>query len=118
MLKKLVLALAAMLFTASVAFAGSLTTLTGPQDPSNLNNTINTLIISGNTNWSPSGANFLASKDISAIAAATISWPTAAGASGISPSTVISWLKVKGYINNTTTPTYFMIPMWGCPTCN
>lgn len=112
MLKKLFAALGVLIVSASFALAGNVTLLTGPQDPSQLNATINTLIVSGNTSWSPAGASFLAANNISANASTTISYSTTTGAGGISPSTNVEWLKIRN-----PSGAIRMIPMWGCPTC-
>lgn len=112
MLKKFLAALVAVSLSGASAFAGSVTLLTGPQDPSQLNATINSLIVSGNASWNAAGANFLSANNISANAAATISYSTSTGASGITPATNIEWLKIRNPSGATR-----MIPMWGCPTC-
>ena len=112
MLKKILAALVAVSISGASAFAGSVTPLSGPQDPSQLNAVINTLIVSGNTSWNPAGASFLAANNISANASTTISYSTSTGASGISPVTNVEWLKIRN-----PSGAIRMIPMWGCPTC-
>ena len=109
MLKKMVTALLALTVSASFALAGNVSPVTGPQDPSQLNNIINTLIVSGNAAWNPAGgASFLAANNISANATATIT-VTNLGAAGISPSTIVEWLRITNPSGH-----YRFIPMWGC----
>lgn len=117
MFKKTLTALAFLLIGLVPAMAGNVSIPSGPQEPANMGNLINSLIISGNNNWAPQGGSFVTTTIVSANAAATVSYGTAIGPSGLSPTTAVSWLKIRGYINNTTTPTFFFIPLWGCPTC-
>ena len=117
MFKNLIAAIGLLGLALTSAFAGSVTTVTGPQDPSQLNATLNSLIVSGNTYWNPAGAAFLASNNITANSTVAVTL-TSLGPSGLSPTTIVSWLKIRGYVNNSTTPTFFLLPLWGCPTCN
>lgn len=113
MLKNLFVALGVLVGSASFALAGSVSTLTGPQDPSQLNATINTLIVSGNSSWNPAGAGFLAANNISPLASTTISFSSSTGPGGISPSTPVEWLKIRNPSGQ-----YRFLPMWGCsPGC-
>ncbi len=116
MFKKALTALAFLAFGLVPAIAGNVSIPSGPQDPSNMGNLINSLIISGNNNWSPQGPSFVTAGSISANATVAVTF-TSLGPNGLSPTTIVSWLKLRGYINNTTTPTFFFIPLWGCPTC-
>lgn len=115
MLKKLLTAIAFLIY-AVPAMAGNVSIPSGPLDPANVGAQINTLIISGNANWAPQGNSFLTTAIMSSITASTAL--VVSGNAGVSPTGNVSWLKVKGYINSTTTPTFYMIPLWGCPTCN
>lgn len=110
-------AFAFLLFGLVPALASPVTPLSGPVEPSQMGAVINTLIVSGNSAWSPNGASFLAANNISANASVAVTL-TSLGPNGLSPTTIASWLKIRGYINNTTTPTFFLIPLWACPTCN
>lgn len=111
MLKKLLVAIL-VVGMGSPAFAGNVTQVLGPQDPSQLNSIINTLIVSGNASWSPGGTSFLASNNISAISTATVSIGVALGPIGLSPTTPVEYLKIRN-----PSGTYRLIPMWGCTGC-
>ena len=101
-----------LLLLGSPAFAGNVVQLLGPQDPSQLNSVINTLIVSGNTSWSPGGTGFLNSQNISANSSTTVSYSTSTGPIGLSPVTAVEWLKIRN-----PSGAYRFIPMWGCPAC-
>jgi len=112
MLKRIIAVGFALGAMAAAAFAGNVSQLSGPQDPSQLNAVVNTLIVSGNAAWSPTGTSFLATQNISANGSATVSYSTTKGPTGLTPSTVVEWLKIvnpSGAVR--------LIPMWGCPGC-
>lgn len=100
------------LLVASPSYAADVVKLLGPQDPSQLNAVINTLIVSGNDRWNPAGSHFLATNNISANATTTVSYSTSTGPVGLSPVTAVEWLKIRN-----ASGTYRLIPMWGCTGC-
>jgi hypothetical protein len=114
-MRKILAAVAALLLSGSFAYAGNVSLLSGPQDPSQLNAVVNTLIISGNQSWSPGGNSVLNQAGVISTGTTTITISGAVGANGISPSTPIAWLKVTSFVtSNTTTPMTYFLPMWGC----
>lgn len=89
-MKRLLSALAGVVLSGSVAFGASLSLVTGPQDPSQLNATVNSLIQSINTTLAPAGAGTLGSglripTVASAAVALTITPATSGGTVSIGP---------------------------------
>ena len=111
-IRKYAYALTGLCLSGLVAWGANIPLVTGPQDPSQLNAVINTLIVSGNTSWSPGGTGFLNSQNISANSASTVSYSTSTGPIGLSPVTAVEWLKIRN-----PSGAYRFIPMWGCPAC-
>ena len=110
-MSRLLAAVCALFLMGTGAFAGTVSPVTGPQDPSQLSAIVNTLIISGNTVWNPGGTGFLTARNISANSTSGVSL-TALGPTGLTPTTVVEWLKIRN-----PSGVYRLIPMWGCPGC-
>lgn len=113
MLKKLFAAIV-MLMVGVPAYAGNVSPLTGPQDPSQLQSVINTLIVSGNAYWSPGGQNFLATGTLTPISTTTVTVSNL-GPAGLTTSTIVNWLRIPNVSSTSTNihPHYYIIPMWG-----
>jgi hypothetical protein len=106
-----VAALGLLIAIGAVTYAGNVPLITGPQDPSQLNATINSVINQGNAAWSPGGANFLNNNSwkVNGTVATTI---TSLGPTGVTPTTIARWMKILDVSGNV-----MVIPMWSCPTC-
>ena len=104
--------LGALLALGQVALAGNVPLITGPQDPSQLNATINSVITQGNASWSPAGASFNNANSIKANGSVAISAIGSLGPTGVTPVTVSKWMKVIDNAGN-----IMVIPMWACPSC-
>lgn len=111
-MKRILLALGVLSLLGTVAYADSVTPVTGPQDPSQLNNIINTLIISGNTQWNPASAGAYTAANISPNASSTITISNV-GPTGITTSTIIEWLRIKNPSGK-----WRFVPLWGCSAPN
>ena len=105
-------ALVALGVIAGLAYAGNVPLITGPQDPSQLNATINSVITQGNANWSPAGASFNNANSIKANGTVSVTAIGSLGPTGLTPATVSKWMKVIDNAGN-----IMVIPMWACPTC-
>lgn len=112
-MKRTFLTLGVLAVLGSAAFASTVTPVTGPQDPSQLNQTINTLINNGNANWSADGRNWLSTSTITANGTNEVSMTTV-GPPGMTTSTIIEWMRVRN-----PQGLWRFIPLWGCgsPTC-
>jgi len=114
-MRKLLAAGAALLLSSAFALAANVSLFSGPSDPSQLNAVVNTLVVSGNQRWNPGGNNFLNQAGIISTGTVTVIVSSAHGATGISPNYPVAWLKVQSYVtSNTTTPSTYFLPMWGC----
>lgn len=113
MLKRLFAALVAMAVSVP-AYAGSVSLLSGPQDPSQLQAVINTLILSGNVSWNPAGPSFLTTGTITPISTTTVTVSNL-GPAGLTTSTIASWMRIPNPSSTSTNihPHYYIIPMWG-----
>ena len=106
-----VAALGLLIAIGAVTYAGNVPLITGPQDPSQLNATINQVITQGNAAWSPGGANYLNNNSYKANGSVATSI-TALGPTGVTPTTIARWMKILDVSGNV-----MVIPMWSCPTC-
>jgi hypothetical protein len=104
MLKRVFAALGALVALGTIAFAGNVPLITGPQDPSQLNATINALINSGNSSWNPTAA-----PKANGSVAVTVG---SLGPTGVTPTTISKWFKIIDSGGN-----IFVVPAWSCPTC-
>lgn len=112
-MKRIFAALVALATLGGSAYAGTITSVTGPQDPSQLNATINGLIRDGNNYWSPGGRRWLESSTITSNATSTVTI-TNVGPAGMATSTIIEWMRIRN-----PSGAWRFIPLWGCggPTC-
>lgn len=115
-MKRFLAGLISLVLFGTAAFATDVGRVVGPQDPSNLQAVVNTLIVSGNNQWNVEGPAFLSVRSLSPTSTSVISFNSNLGAAGITTN-IVSWLRVRGYTQNSTTPTMYLIPMWGCTGC-
>ncbi len=110
MLKRLVVGLGALLFAGGIAFAANLSLVSGPQDPSQLNATINTLIRSINNSVSRIGVASTAVATTATTAETTLQQYSLPGGTLANPGDsvrVTCWGTTGANGNNKTMKLYF-----------